>query len=960
MFPGEGTGPPSNQPRQPWLPLGGKTDLLALHDRRAAENTGVGEMEPCFPGGVTPSWPDWGIPRCDTATPLRVLVLFSGIHSEVEALFALNLKIEVIYWVELDPRVAHIGEAAFEAACRRAGAKGVRHVRLAEDVLQLTYELLLTIGLIHLLVASFPCQAVASVNKGGKGLNDTSSSGLLFAVVHIIEALQAALRDGGHPPADTLLENVSYEENEPADWELTVRLLGTPVVLDSAPLSLSHRVRAFFGTVIHWIAAGAVPPHCRLTMQQVLAGTPYAPQSSCRYSDANVPDPARAHVNVQGRVMEAFPGFTTSARTKNVALGDALLVHRATGDFVVPPVDFVEYAMGWAPGDTASVGSSAEFRRLALGNAVDTRLLAWVLAPWGVMMAARGALRQTTAPRDDQGAPPPPPPPPPPRPTPLQTPLPPPSPIHHQPAPARRGDADATRGNLTAPSEGGRQPGGTGGTSAAPKAPQVARHPTAPTHDFAQAQVGGRGSAGVPRMHGAPRSDARPANDKPGVTHASVHAPPAQPPRPPPPPPPLTAPQQPPRPPPPPEPPPQPPPPPEPPPPMPDGAHRATHPAHDEVDPLETPWGAPDASFATCEEPPAAESTWYNSSTGTKLHYAAWAAWGSPADIVEMARNGVRWIAEEGAKPARVECQNYPATREPQWLEIVAKQFADFARNKIVEYYDEWVLRFPGGTEEDFVLAINPVGIVPKADDPTEGRPIFDCTRSGVNNVMLPLPFTLPQPSEFLARLRPGFVVHKKDVRHGFYNLTLSDSGIPSDDDVGQNDPRRWVGFRHPLTGRLGRFNAPAMGAKQAPYFFCLITAEAVRIFREHASLISAWLRGGPALPDHAPPPKALMDILVAGADPLGVADALDTAYVDCFVDDFIQLGTPVGVAVLNGVLEETGARALGSSTSSARTSAARRWRYSAPSSRRRPSTGRSSGLECACQMARQRAIPRR
>ena len=165
-------------------------------------------------------------------------------------------------------------------------------------------------------------------------------------------------------------------------------------------------------------------------------------------------------------------------------------------------------------------------------------------------------------------------------------------------------------------------------------------------------------------------------------------------------------------------------------------------------------WEAPDTAFESCEEPPPGSGRWYGSETGTKLHYREWATWGSPEDIVLMARDGARWIAEEGVAPGPAAYDNYSATTEPQWRDIIQQQFDGFHADGIIEYLEDWQKRFPGGTEEDFVLVVNPVGIVPKADDPSEGRPIFDCSRSGVNDAMLPLPFSLPRPTDFLAHLR--------------------------------------------------------------------------------------------------------------------------------------------------------------------------------------------------------------
>ena len=354
---------------------------MAAHDRRAAENTDVRAREPAFPHGA-PAWPDWGLRRHTGGRGLRVLVLFSGIHSEFAALAAVGPKIVEVLWVELDPRVARVGEATFAAICRRYGLGDVKHTCVARDVLELTFEKLQRIvvefGVVDLLVASFPCTGVARVNVNGAGLADARSSGLLFPLVDIIEALGAALKEEGYPMAATLIENVSYAENQPEDWMLTRTLLGEPRVFDSAWLSVAHRVRAFFGTVPQMLPAGAQPPRCRLTLGELLEGSPYAPLPEARYSDAFIRDPARAPLNVQGREMVAFPGFTTTEHTINVRRGDALLLHRASGIAVPPPLDFVEYAMGWAPGDTTDDGEDAptpEFRRLALGNAVDVRLL---------------------------------------------------------------------------------------------------------------------------------------------------------------------------------------------------------------------------------------------------------------------------------------------------------------------------------------------------------------------------------------------------------------------------------------------------------------------------------------------------------------------------------------------------------------------------------------------------------
>ena len=318
-------------------------------------------------------------------------------------------------------------------------------------------------------------------------------------------------------------------------------------------------------------------------------------------------------------------------------------------------------------------------------------------------------------------------------------------------------------------------------------------------------------------------------------------------------------------------------------------------------------WGEHDDDLGECEEPPptrAPGTPWYNSETGTKLHWRVWDAWNAPAAVVDIARRGVEWLSK-GSNPPPFDGDNYVSVREPRWLAIVLKVFTGFESNGMVEYYEDWLRRNPGGTEEDFAFIVNSIGIVPKKDDPEEGRPVFDFTRSGANGYMLALPFDLPCPATFLAHLCPGYVILKKDCRHGFYLLTLKDNG------AGEDGPRRWAGFRHPVTGKLGRFCAPAMGARQAPYFFCMVTRAAVDIFRQHVQLLVAHLRHGATLPGHAPLPPRIAAMIRRDGDVEGLCSDLLRTFVEVYVDDFVCVGPPRGVEAMNIIMEDTGA-ALG------------------------------------------------
>ena len=314
-------------------------------------------------------------------------------------------------------------------------------------------------------------------------------------------------------------------------------------------------------------------------------------------------------------------------------------------------------------------------------------------------------------------------------------------------------------------------------------------------------------------------------------------------------------------------------------------------------------WGEHDDDLGRCEEPPQASpgsAPWYNSETGTKLHWRVWEAWGAAQAVIDIARYGVDWLTD-GAVPPAFDGDNYTSVREERWRDIIAKCFKDFEDNKMVEYFDEWITTNVNGVMLDFVFIINSIGIVPKKDDPTEGRPVFDFTRSGVNAFMLALPFDLPSPATFLRQAWPGYVIYKKDIRHGFYNLTLRDNG------AGEDGPRRWAGFRHPITGRLGRFCAPAMGARQAPYFFCMVTREALDIFKRHAQHIIDHLQHGVPLPAHAPLPPRIAAMLEEGVHVCDLIRDLRHTFVDVYVDDFVMVGPPLGVRVMNVILEDTG-----------------------------------------------------
>ena len=81
-----------------------------------------------------------------------------------------------------------------------------------------------------------------------------------------------------------------------------------------------------------------------------------------------------------------------------------------------------------------------------------------------------------------------------------------------------------------------------------------------------------------------------------------------------------------------------------------------------------------------------------------------------------------------------------------------------------------------------------------------ELRPVMDCTMGGVNAQLAPWGMSLPNIEVFLGVLKLDWLLCKRDLRHGFYHLTIH----PKD--------RPYFGFKHPVTGKLGRFTVLTMG----------------------------------------------------------------------------------------------------------------------------------------------------
>ena len=205
--------------------------------------------------------------------------------------------------------------------------------------------------------------------------------------------------------------------------------------------------------------------------------------------------------------------------------------------------------------------------------------------------------------------------------------------------------------------------------------------------------------------------------------------------------------------------------------------------------------------------PPAPPGAWFGPD-GCKLHTAAWRRHGVDTPAT---RNAAEWVFHT-EPPASRHLANYPSIRPH--LPAVAAYFDELCEKGLVEAYDS----ARHGSEEQFVTVINPLHVVPKGD--ADIRPITDPSASGVNACMAPLPCPLPSLAVLLAALRPNGFLGKRDLASGFHHVKLVESA------------RRYMGFRHPVSGRLLRWVVLPFGASQSPGIFVEMTVAAAGIFQ--------------------------------------------------------------------------------------------------------------------------------
>lgn len=107
----------------------------------------------------------------------------------------------------------------------------------------------------------------------------------------------------------------------------------------------------------------------------------------------------------------------------------------------------------------------------------------------------------------------------------------------------------------------------------------------------------------------------------------------------------------------------------------------------------------------------------------------------------------------------------------------------------------------PQSPVSEFVTITNPWGAVQKSEG-DKVRPVVDALMSGANASLASWPMRKPTIEAALQHIPQGFCLGKLDWSSGFHHLALHPSS------------RRITGFRHPRTGRIGRFTVNPLGVR--------------------------------------------------------------------------------------------------------------------------------------------------
>ena len=246
----------------------------------------------------------------------------------------------------------------------------------------------------------------------------------------------------------------------------------------------------------------------------------------------------------------------------------------------------------------------------------------------------------------------------------------------------------------------------------------------------------------------------------------------------------------------------------------------------------------------------ASSEPWLKPGASLKLNAHRWKFWG---EMVPGAIGQVDWIWSKGPPPPS-DHPNHKSAQEH--AEQLGQQLDDCAAQGMIEWIPE------GMPVREFVTNILPLGARVKPNGSV--RMLVDPSLPGVNDAMADMPCPLPTVESIFSQLRPGMVLGRRDLKNGFYHGICSPAA------------RKHMGFRHPVTGRIGRWVVLPQGTKQSPALFCAMSEASARIFRRifAALRIPVWI-------------EVYMDDYVLWAES---HDALRTAF-DVMDDEAAELG---------------------------------------------------------------------
>ena len=200
---------------------------------------------------------------------------------------------------------------------------------------------------------------------------------------------------------------------------------------------------------------------------------------------------------------------------------------------------------------------------------------------------------------------------------------------------------------------------------------------------------------------------------------------------------------------------------------------------------------------------------WFNSS-GIKLNAERWIFWadklGVPCPVAALGPVSWEW---KTTPPAPIEVNNH--TSALLNLPPLVSDLDKAEKLGLIEFLQA------DQDQADFVSCINPFGVRIKPNG--KARILVDPTITGVNGCMNKLPCSLTTPETFMKTLTTTDMLGKRDLTNGFYHVSLHPSA------------RRYMGFRHPVTGKIGRWIALPQGTAQSPHFFCELTNFSKLIF---------------------------------------------------------------------------------------------------------------------------------